>query len=156
MADFILQLPNGLRSFRVSVSPNGVSSPLTSSSGEVGTLRPTRSRANGPKMSNVRKGVKRRPDPPCVVCLGSGRIDCHQCRGKGRTNHIHLEMLPKGEWPKWCRTCGGSGLDYCPRCLGTGEYRYVMGFRFMNVDHKNNEISSNKKRGSIADLYEEQ
>ncbi|XLR13230.1 hypothetical protein HN51_034137, partial [Arachis hypogaea] len=65
---------------------------------------------------------------------GSGRVDCHQCRGKGRTNQVHLEMLPKGEWPKWCRTCGGSGLGYCSRCLGTGEYRYIMGFHFMNRD----------------------
>ncbi|XWS65742.1 hypothetical protein CRYUN_Cryun05aG0139300 [Craigia yunnanensis] len=51
-----------------------------------------------------------------------------------RTNHAHLEMLPKGEWPKWCRTCGGSGLSYCSRCLGTGEYRYIMGFHFMKRD----------------------
>lgn len=32
-----------------------------------------------------------------------------------------------------CRTCGGSGLSYCSRCLGTGEYRYVMGFHFMKM-----------------------
>lgn len=33
-----------------------------------------------------------------------------------------------------CRTCGGSGLGYCNRCLGTGEYRDVMGFHFMKVN----------------------
>ncbi|XP_019456969.1 PREDICTED: uncharacterized protein LOC109357458 [Lupinus angustifolius] len=82
--------------------------------------------------SNVRRKTRKKPDPPCVVCKGSGRVDCHQCCGRGRTNQAHLEMLPKGEWPKWCRTCGGSGLGYCSRCLGTGEYRYVMGFHFMN------------------------
>ncbi|KAH0465753.1 hypothetical protein IEQ34_005856 [Dendrobium chrysotoxum] len=38
----------------------------------------------------------------------------------GRTNHVNLVMLPKGEWPRWCKACGGSGLDYCNRCLGTG------------------------------------
>ncbi|KAF2542388.1 hypothetical protein F2Q68_00032421 [Brassica cretica] len=43
-----------------------------------------------------------------------------------------MEMLPRGEWPKWCRSCGGSGLCECSRCLGTGEYRYIMGFRFLN------------------------
>lgn len=59
-----------------------------------------------------------------------------------------------------CRTCGGSGLDYCPRCLGTGEYRYIMGFHFMkmdadnNQDHKN-DIQRNQKRCSVADFYEE-
>ena len=74
----------------------------------------------------------------------------------GRTNHAELIMLPKGEWPHWwgtrfiacksgfalhdganphnpffrCRICGGSGLDYCFRCHGTGEYREPMGFHF--------------------------
>ncbi|KAI6702941.1 hypothetical protein NL676_012077 [Syzygium grande] len=86
--------------------------------------------------SNVHREVRKKPEPPCVVCHGSGRIDCHRCRGKGRTNHVHLKMLPRGEWPKWCRTCGGSGLEYCSRCLGTGEYRYIMGFQFMKRETK--------------------
>ncbi|KAL5578130.1 hypothetical protein UlMin_019829 [Ulmus minor] len=109
--------------------------------------------------SNVRREVKRKPDPPCAVCLGSGRIDCHHCCGRGRTNYTHLEMLPEGKWPKWCRICGGSGLEYCPRCLGTGEYRYIMGFKFMNrdvndtLDHRN-EVQGNHKRSSVADFYE--
>ncbi|KAI3436961.1 uncharacterized protein J3R85_005892 [Psidium guajava] len=81
--------------------------------------------------SNVHREVRKKPEPPCVVCHGSGRIDCHHCHGKGRTNNVHLKMLPRGEWPKWCGTCGGSGLEYCSRCLGTGEYRYIMGFQFM-------------------------
>ncbi|XP_015579251.2 protein SSUH2 homolog isoform X1 [Ricinus communis] len=82
--------------------------------------------------SNVRKEIRKKPHPQCVVCHGTGRVDCHLCSGlAGRTNFIHLAMLPKGEWPKWCRTCGGSGLNYCSRCLGTGEYRYIMGFHFM-------------------------
>uniref|UniRef100_A0A5B7C9P7 Putative DnaJ/Hsp40 cysteine-rich domain superfamily protein n=1 Tax=Davidia involucrata TaxID=16924 RepID=A0A5B7C9P7_DAVIN len=51
--------------------------------------------------SNVQKERRKRPDPPCVVCTGSGRVDCHHCRGRGRTNDVHLAMLPKGEWPKW-------------------------------------------------------
>ncbi|KAK4762541.1 hypothetical protein SAY87_013570 [Trapa incisa] len=85
--------------------------------------------------SNVRKEARTKPDPPCVVCYGSGRVDCHPCNGKGRTNYIHLAMLPKGAWPKWCRRCGGSGLDYCSRCMGTGEYRYLMGFRFMENEN---------------------
>ncbi|XP_058104211.1 uncharacterized protein LOC131248146 [Magnolia sinica] len=84
--------------------------------------------------ANVWKEERKKPNPPCVVCSGSGRVDCHHCRGRGRTNCINLTMLPKGEWPKWCRTCGGSGLGYCDRCLGTGEYRDVMGFHFMKID----------------------
>ncbi|KAF3450027.1 hypothetical protein FNV43_RR06106 [Rhamnella rubrinervis] len=110
--------------------------------------------------SNVHKEQKKMPDPPCAVCMGSGRTDCLHCCGRGRTNYVHLEMLPKGEWPKWCRTCGGSGLAYCSRCLGTGEYRYIMGFHFMKTDANNNQdqkndLQRNKKRHSAADFYEE-
>lgn len=59
-----------------------------------------------------------------------------------------------------CRTCGGSGLSYCPRCLGTGEYRYIMGFHFMKMDSAHtrdqlNVVESNQKRRTAADLYEE-
>ncbi|KAK9076502.1 hypothetical protein SSX86_004836 [Deinandra increscens subsp. villosa] len=84
--------------------------------------------------SNVRLEKRRKPDPSCVVCIGSGRVDCFACSGKGRTNGVDLAMLPNGDWPKWCKTCGGSGLAYCSRCLGTGEYRYLMGFHFMKKD----------------------
>lgn len=90
----------------------------------------------------MQKKRRKKPDPPCEVCEGSGRVGCHQCRGRGRTNQVHLEMLPKGEWPEWCRTCGGSGLSYCSRCLGTGEYRGIMGFHFMKMG--NNESQENK------------
>ncbi|KAJ8756131.1 hypothetical protein K2173_024678 [Erythroxylum novogranatense] len=96
--------------------------------------------------SFVPKEGRRKPDPPCVVCKGTGRVDCYHCSGKGRTNHAHLTMLPKGEWPKWCRTCGGSGLSYCSRCLGTGEYRYIMGFRFMNTDTHNHDAKQYQSR----------
>ncbi|KAJ6329675.1 hypothetical protein OIU76_004977 [Salix suchowensis] len=82
-------------------------------------------------LSNIRREIRKRPDPPCEVCHGTGRVDCPPCSGQGRINSVRLAMLPKGEWPKWCRTCGGSGLSYCSRCLGTGEYRYIMGFHFM-------------------------
>ncbi|KAL9434765.1 hypothetical protein AB3S75_021102 [Citrus x aurantiifolia] len=81
--------------------------------------------------SNVRKLARKKPDPSCVVCHGTGRVDCYNCSGKGRTNKTHLTMLPRGEWPKWCKICGGGGLIYCSRCLGTGEYRYPMGFHFV-------------------------
>ncbi|KAK9273721.1 hypothetical protein L1049_018531 [Liquidambar formosana] len=108
--------------------------------------------------SNVRKAERKKPDPPCVVCKGSGRVDCHHCHGRGRTNYVHLVMLPKGEWPKWCKTCGGSGLSYCSRCLGTGEYRYLMGFHFMKKDaddtqvHKRYQVRGNAGAHSAADL----
>ncbi|XP_020572403.1 uncharacterized protein LOC110019165 [Phalaenopsis equestris] len=84
--------------------------------------------------SNVRKEETRKPIPPCVVCRGSGRVNCRHCQGRGRTNLVNLIMLPKGEWPRWCKVCGGSGLDHCNRCLGTGEYRDIMGFHFMKMD----------------------
>ncbi|KAI4372653.1 hypothetical protein MLD38_010856 [Melastoma candidum] len=92
--------------------------------------------------SNVRREVRKKPEKPCVVCGGCGRVDCHSCKGKGRTNNVDLAMLPRGEWPKWCRACGGSGLEYCSRCLGTGEYRYIMGFKFMKPDADENDGSS--------------
>ncbi|WCJ23087.1 DnaJ/Hsp40 cysteine-rich domain superfamily protein [Euphorbia peplus] len=90
--------------------------------------------------SNVRKETSKKPEPSCVVCLGSGRVDCLDCCGKGRRNHVDSEMLPAGEWPKWCKTCGGSGLGYCSRCLGTGEYRYIMGFHFMNTKDSSTDV----------------
>nr|XP_010322169.1 uncharacterized protein LOC101247227 isoform X2 [Solanum lycopersicum] len=50
--------------------------------------------------SNVRKERRKQPDPPCVVCKGNGRVECYHCHGRGRTNFLDLEMLPRGEWPK--------------------------------------------------------
>ncbi|KAI3681437.1 hypothetical protein L6452_36232 [Arctium lappa] len=113
--------------------------------------------------SNVRLEKRRKPDPSCVVCGGSGRVDCYDCCGKGRRNNVDLAMLPNGEWPKWCKTCGGSGLAYCSRCLGTGEYRYLMGFHFMksNEDEALNRDQGNYKvrdqfrsRKSADDLFQ--
>ncbi|KAM1262787.1 hypothetical protein ACFX13_028540 [Malus domestica] len=108
--------------------------------------------------SNVHREVRKKPDPPCEVCTGSGRVNCHDCCGRGRTNFIDMKMLPKGEWPKWCRTCGGSGLGYCSRCLGTGEYRYIMGFQFMKMNSSHsrddkNEAQCKQDRRSAADFY---
>ncbi|CAI9103406.1 OLC1v1001875C1 [Oldenlandia corymbosa var. corymbosa] len=101
--------------------------------------------------SNVHKERIFKPDPPCVVCKGSGRVDCHSCRGTGRTNHTHLAILPKGEWPKWCKSCGGSGLGYCSRCLGTGEYRYIMGFQFMKRDgDESQEAENSEVQGKVS------
>lgn len=47
-----------------------------------------------------------------------------------------------------CRSCGGSGLAYCARCLGTGEYRYIMGFQFMNKDADRPEDNRRNNRRS--------
>ncbi|KAM7277292.1 hypothetical protein ACFE04_019158 [Oxalis oulophora] len=96
--------------------------------------------------SNVRKEVRKKPNPPCVVCNGTGRVHCNDCSGTGRTNQVHLAMLPKGEWPKWCKLCGGSGLDYCPRCLGHGNYRDTMGFRFMKIEDSLDNITSHQHK----------
>ncbi|XP_006652715.1 protein SSUH2 homolog [Oryza brachyantha] len=86
--------------------------------------------------SSIRRERPKRPDPPCTICKGTGKIDCRNCFGQGRTNHANLIMLPKGEWPQWCRICGGSGSDYCHRCHGTGEYREPMGFHFATIHRK--------------------
>ncbi|CAK7349264.1 unnamed protein product [Dovyalis caffra] len=104
--------------------------------------------------SNVRREIRKKPDPACVVCHGTGRVDCPLCSGQGRTNCVHLALLPQGEWPKWCRTCGGSGLSYCSRCLGTGEYRYIMGFNFMKMasdDTKNHPQQHQTPTQNTAD-----
>ncbi|OVA14836.1 hypothetical protein BVC80_8957g33 [Macleaya cordata] len=95
--------------------------------------------------SNVWREEIKKPNPPCVICGGTGRVDCYHCQGKGRTNCVDLAMLPKGEWPKWCKTCGGSGLGYCSRCLGTGEYRDVMGFHFMKMAETDSGGRNRKK-----------
>uniref|UniRef100_A0A7C8YQX4 CR-type domain-containing protein n=1 Tax=Opuntia streptacantha TaxID=393608 RepID=A0A7C8YQX4_OPUST len=84
--------------------------------------------------SNVRIWRRKKAEPSCVVCNGSGRVNCRNCNGKGRTNHTDLAMLPKGEWPKWCRRCGGSGLGNCNRCFGTGKYTGKIGFRFEKLE----------------------
>ncbi|KAL9429833.1 hypothetical protein AB3S75_025260 [Citrus x aurantiifolia] len=31
--------------------------------------------------SNVRKLARKKPDPSCVVCHGTGRVDCYNCSG---------------------------------------------------------------------------
>ncbi|XP_057531491.1 uncharacterized protein LOC130809728 isoform X2 [Amaranthus tricolor] len=108
--------------------------------------------------SNVRIEKRRKPEPSCVVCEGSGRVDCYHCHGKGRINYTELSMLPKGEWPKWCKICGGSGLGHCTRCLGTGEYRDIMGFHFMKREsdhppkHTVHQNEENAERLTAADL----
>lgn len=43
--------------------------------------------------SNVRKEVRKQPDPPCVVCKGSGRADCHHCRGRGISPSLSSPLL---------------------------------------------------------------
>ncbi|ESR58747.1 hypothetical protein CICLE_v10022762mg [Citrus x clementina] len=32
--------------------------------------------------SNVRKLARKKPEPPCIVCHGTGRVDCYNCSGK--------------------------------------------------------------------------
>jgi len=65
----------------------------------------------------------------CEACSGSGRMTCPICLGKARTNFTDVEVLPEGEWPKWCVDCRGTGLQYCRPCLGQGKYREPIGFR---------------------------
>uniref|UniRef100_A0A7N1A7M8 Uncharacterized protein n=1 Tax=Kalanchoe fedtschenkoi TaxID=63787 RepID=A0A7N1A7M8_KALFE len=36
--------------------------------------------------SNVRREVRKKPNPPCVVCQGTGHVQCHGCCGKGLTS----------------------------------------------------------------------
>lgn len=141
--------------------------------------------------------MKRKAKGRCVICHGTGRVDCFSCCGKGKENNFSLcfstsyvsydwllffcDIWLKGGLIVWmwkcfqkenglngkyfedkrcswgfvslcyliqepkkvkdfcfgcfghrCKSCGGSGLSDCSRCLGTGEYRYIMGFRFLN------------------------
>ncbi|KAL3516734.1 hypothetical protein ACH5RR_023636 [Cinchona calisaya] len=132
-------------------SPSSITTPLLSVSKPSWIVRTE---------SNVQREPRKKPDPPCVVCRGSGRVDCHNCHGIGRTNCTHLTLLPKGEWPKWCKDCGGSGLSYCSRCLGTGEYRYIMGFHFMKMntdqpgDTERYQVQQKPRARSPADLLQ--
>ncbi|KNA06250.1 hypothetical protein SOVF_182850 [Spinacia oleracea] len=151
------------------------SSPTNSSSGNPDDFLPRKSPINSSNshhhlsiskpsflvrtQSNVRIQRRRRPEPSCVVCNGSGRVDCNHCHGRGRTNNTDLIMLPKGEWPNWCKTCGGSGLGFCSRCLGTGEYRDIMGFHFMKRESnhplkhtKQHQVEGNTEHLTAADL----
>lgn len=34
--------------------------------------------------SNVRKLARKKPDPSCGVCHGTGRVDCYNCSGEGK------------------------------------------------------------------------
>lgn len=40
--------------------------------------------------SNVHREVRKKPDPPCEVCTGSGRVNCHDCCGRGLSLSFHL------------------------------------------------------------------
>ncbi|XP_031482880.1 uncharacterized protein LOC116252630 isoform X2 [Nymphaea colorata] len=33
--------------------------------------------------SNVWKEKVEKPEPPCVICHGTGRVHCQRCQGKG-------------------------------------------------------------------------
>lgn len=68
------------------------------------------------------------PKDPCVECEGSGRVECPQCKGRGRTNLVDQAMLPKSVWPEWCEYCSGSGKINCSRCQGLGKFRQKIGF----------------------------
>ncbi|THU45525.1 hypothetical protein C4D60_Mb02t18840 [Musa balbisiana] len=39
--------------------------------------------------SNVRSEKMKRPDPPCD---GSGKIDCHYCRGRGARFVVEVDL----------------------------------------------------------------
>ncbi|XP_024401559.1 uncharacterized protein [Physcomitrium patens] len=103
-------------------------------------LRPSRT-MKVKSEENVRLEPRVIPDPPCIVCKGSGKVKCNRCTGRGRLNFQKLAMLPKGEWPQWCWDCRGCGMSYCRRCLGTGEKRGVIGFHFPDDDESSKGIS---------------
>jgi hypothetical protein len=73
------------------------------------------------------------PTPPveaaCRTCQGQRKVTCPTCAGWGRLNHQGQLVLPKGQSPRWCQACRGTGLDTCQRCLGTGLRPPSVGFR---------------------------
>jgi hypothetical protein len=58
-----------------------------------------------------------REEAPCYVCAGTHKVNCSNCKGKGR-------------WNFYCGTCGGSGkinnlrggVSACQTCKGKGRY----------------------------------
>ncbi|WZN66046.1 hypothetical protein HKI87_14g76090 [Chloropicon roscoffensis] len=66
----------------------------------------------------------------CVNCSGTGKCDCTYCGGIGRANYTDTNVLPAGQYPVWCKECGGSGLSYCVRCQGTGNNIFQQGIGF--------------------------
>lgn len=59
--------------------------------------------------SNVRREKRKKPDPPCVICNGSGRVDCHHCCGRGFSplslSHTYTHTTPPLKWLTgtcWC------------------------------------------------------
>ena len=70
------------------------------------------------------------PEEQCQECSGTGKTVCLVCHGKGRVNYIDKNVLPAGEWPKWCTHCiRCTGMTCCGLCLGTGKKREPIGFR---------------------------
>lgn len=59
---------------------------------------------------------------PCVLCSGSGRIECRVCDGTG-VNSIYKDLSPvmKGFSKPYCEGCDGNGWITCGRCHGTGQ-----------------------------------
>ncbi|KAL6838877.1 hypothetical protein ACP4OV_031313 [Aristida adscensionis] len=61
--------------------------------------------------SNVRRERPKRPDPPCNICKGTGRIDCRNCFGRGKNKLCRSCHAPKGRmapmvpdlWWQWTR-----------------------------------------------------
>jgi hypothetical protein len=104
--------------------------------GDGTTLRP--SQASESRFVECQNGVKpyeepllvTNPEEQCQECSGTGKTVCLVCHGKGRVNRIDKNVLPAGEWPKWCTHCiRCTGMTCCGLCLGTGKKREPIGFR---------------------------
>ncbi|XP_042438947.1 uncharacterized protein LOC122024385 isoform X2 [Zingiber officinale] len=73
--------------------------------------------------SNVRREKMKKPDPPCVVCAGSGRIDCHNCQGRGLS---YVSKYQSGEQIAWNWPC-------FPRVNGQDGARFAVGVDLTTV-----------------------
>jgi len=67
---------------------------------------------------------------PCAKCGGTGKVDCHGCKGTGSmrvactecTKGKHACEVCNGQGFLLCQNCGGAGGFACMACGGTGGY----------------------------------
>jgi hypothetical protein len=76
------------------------------------------SKSEGGKSFEAVKPVSEGTPRPCFTCRQTGKVTCYGCRGKGKVLVIVIGGPGGGE--QLCGVCGGSDLERCGWCKGTG------------------------------------